>query len=56
MMLLSGSEPSFDGLRPLLFLEVYTVGGQFGKATEDFSNTGKLIEKTTFGKKLNRCV
>uniref|UniRef100_G1MXP2 Uncharacterized protein n=1 Tax=Meleagris gallopavo TaxID=9103 RepID=G1MXP2_MELGA len=36
--------------------KVYTVGGQFGKATEDFSNTGKLIEKTTFGKKLNRCV
>ena len=28
--------------------KVYTVRGQFGKATEDFSDTGKLIEKTTF--------
>ncbi|NXS13785.1 TRUB2 synthase, partial [Neodrepanis coruscans] len=28
--------------------KVYTVGGLFGKATEDFSDTGKLIEKTTF--------
>ncbi|NXC76318.1 TRUB2 synthase, partial [Anhinga anhinga] len=28
--------------------KVYTVGGLFGKATEDFSDTGKLVEKTTF--------
>ncbi|KFU84299.1 putative tRNA pseudouridine synthase 2, partial [Chaetura pelagica] len=28
--------------------KVYTVGGLFGKATDDFSDTGKLIEKTTF--------
>ncbi|NXJ08553.1 TRUB2 synthase, partial [Odontophorus gujanensis] len=28
--------------------KVYTVSGEFGKATEDFSDTGKLIEKTTF--------
>ncbi|NXU51235.1 TRUB2 synthase, partial [Turnix velox] len=28
--------------------KVYTVGGVFGKATEDFSDTGKLVEKTTF--------
>ncbi|XP_048821776.1 pseudouridylate synthase TRUB2, mitochondrial [Lagopus muta] len=28
--------------------KVYTVRGQFGKATVDFSDTGKLIEKTTF--------
>ncbi|KAK2535131.1 Trub2 [Columba livia] len=27
---------------------VYTVGGLFGKATDDFSDTGKLVEKTTF--------
>ncbi|XP_014426984.1 pseudouridylate synthase TRUB2, mitochondrial isoform X1 [Pelodiscus sinensis] len=26
----------------------YTVRGLFGKATDDFSDTGKLIEKTTF--------
>ncbi|XP_057261933.1 pseudouridylate synthase TRUB2, mitochondrial [Pezoporus wallicus] len=26
----------------------YTVGGLFGKATDDFSDTGKLVEKTTF--------
>lgn len=34
-------------------LKVYTVGGLFGKATDDFSDTGKLVEKTTFGKKLS---
>ncbi|XP_068771346.1 pseudouridylate synthase TRUB2, mitochondrial isoform X1 [Struthio camelus] len=28
--------------------KVYTVGGLFGKATDDFSDTGKLVEKTTF--------
>ncbi|KFP69384.1 putative tRNA pseudouridine synthase 2, partial [Acanthisitta chloris] len=28
--------------------KVYTVAGLFGKATDDFSDTGKLIEKTTF--------
>ncbi|NXC44800.1 TRUB2 synthase, partial [Penelope pileata] len=28
--------------------KVYTVAGLFGKATEDFSDTGKLVEKTTF--------
>ncbi|KAM7003730.1 LOW QUALITY PROTEIN: pseudouridylate synthase TRUB2, mitochondrial [Passerculus sandwichensis] len=28
--------------------KVYTVGGLFGKATDDFSDTGNLIEKTTF--------
>ncbi|NXF77990.1 TRUB2 synthase, partial [Sclerurus mexicanus] len=28
--------------------KVYTVSGLFGKATDDFSDTGKLIEKTTF--------
>ncbi|NWS72206.1 TRUB2 synthase, partial [Crotophaga sulcirostris] len=28
--------------------KVYTVGGLFGKATDDFSDTGRLIEKTTF--------
>ncbi|NXX14185.1 TRUB2 synthase, partial [Podargus strigoides] len=28
--------------------KVYTVGGLFGKAADDFSDTGKLIEKTTF--------
>ncbi|PKU26907.1 trna pseudouridine synthase hypothetical protein [Limosa lapponica baueri] len=33
--------------------KAYTVGGLFGKATDDFSDTGKLVEKTTFGKKLN---
>uniref|UniRef100_A0A8D2PKG1 TruB pseudouridine synthase family member 2 n=1 Tax=Zosterops lateralis melanops TaxID=1220523 RepID=A0A8D2PKG1_ZOSLA len=27
---------------------VYTVGGLFGKATDDFSDTGNLVEKTTF--------
>ncbi|XP_037257140.1 mitochondrial mRNA pseudouridine synthase TRUB2 isoform X2 [Falco rusticolus] len=27
---------------------VYTVDGLFGKATDDFSDTGKLVEKTTF--------
>ncbi|XP_054853637.1 pseudouridylate synthase TRUB2, mitochondrial isoform X2 [Eublepharis macularius] len=36
----------------------YTVRGLFGKATDDFSDTGKLIEKTTFdhitGEKLQR--
>ncbi|XP_060106730.1 pseudouridylate synthase TRUB2, mitochondrial isoform X2 [Heteronotia binoei] len=36
----------------------YTVRGLFGKATDDFSDTGKLIEKTTFdhitGEKLER--
>ncbi|XP_063289048.1 pseudouridylate synthase TRUB2, mitochondrial [Pelobates fuscus] len=26
----------------------YTVSGLFGKATEDFSDTGKVIEKTTY--------
>lgn len=36
----------------LSFFKVYTVGGLFGKATDDFSDTGKLVEKTTFGKKL----
>ncbi|NXG63927.1 TRUB2 synthase, partial [Hemiprocne comata] len=29
-------------------IKVYTVGGLFGKATDDFSDTGKLVEKTTF--------
>lgn len=33
--------------------KAYTVGGLFGKATDDFSDTGKLVEKTTFGKELN---
>lgn len=33
----------------------YTVRGLFGKATDDFSDTGKLIEKTTFGKGLGQC-
>uniref|UniRef100_A0A8C3C8I2 TruB pseudouridine synthase family member 2 n=1 Tax=Cairina moschata TaxID=8855 RepID=A0A8C3C8I2_CAIMO len=28
--------------------KVYTVGGLFGKVTEDFSDTGKLVEKATF--------
>ncbi|KAL7978513.1 hypothetical protein Chor_004330 [Crotalus horridus] len=28
----------------------YTVSGLFGKATDNFSDTGKLIEKSTFGK------
>ncbi|NWY17855.1 TRUB2 synthase, partial [Aphelocoma coerulescens] len=28
--------------------KVYTVGGLFGKATDDFSDTGNLVEKTTF--------
>uniref|UniRef100_U3JF65 TruB pseudouridine synthase family member 2 n=1 Tax=Ficedula albicollis TaxID=59894 RepID=U3JF65_FICAL len=28
--------------------KVYIVGGLFGKATEDFSDTGNLVEKTTF--------
>ncbi|KFO82433.1 putative tRNA pseudouridine synthase 2, partial [Cuculus canorus] len=28
--------------------KVYTVGGLFGKATDDFSDTGELVEKTTF--------
>ncbi|KAM9595781.1 pseudouridylate synthase TRUB2, mitochondrial isoform 2-T2 [Morphnus guianensis] len=28
--------------------KVYTVGGLFGKATDDFSDMGKLVEKTTF--------
>ncbi|XP_019396241.1 PREDICTED: probable tRNA pseudouridine synthase 2 [Crocodylus porosus] len=30
------------------FTKDYTVRGLFGKATDDFSDTGKLIEKTTF--------
>uniref|UniRef100_A0ABM5F747 Pseudouridylate synthase TRUB2, mitochondrial isoform X1 n=1 Tax=Pogona vitticeps TaxID=103695 RepID=A0ABM5F747_9SAUR len=30
------------------FTRTYTVRGLFGKATDDFSDTGKLIEKTTF--------
>nr|XP_056716154.1 pseudouridylate synthase TRUB2, mitochondrial [Euleptes europaea] len=38
--------------------QTYTVRGLFGKATDDFSDTGKLIEKTTFdhitGEKLER--
>lgn len=40
-------------LYSLPLLKVYTVGGLFGKATDDFSDTGKLVEKTTFGKKLS---
>ncbi|KFO99033.1 putative tRNA pseudouridine synthase 2, partial [Calypte anna] len=28
--------------------KAYTVGGLFGKATDDFSDMGKLIERTTF--------
>ncbi|KAL8174685.1 UNVERIFIED_CONTAM: hypothetical protein K2H54_051337 [Gekko kuhli] len=40
--------------------KTYTVRGLFGKATDDFSDTGKLIEKTTFdhitGEKLERIV
>ncbi|XP_070614917.1 pseudouridylate synthase TRUB2, mitochondrial isoform X2 [Erythrolamprus reginae] len=28
--------------------KAYTVNGLFGKATDDFSDTGKLIEKSTF--------
>ncbi|XP_053852596.1 pseudouridylate synthase TRUB2, mitochondrial [Vidua macroura] len=28
--------------------KVYTVGGLFGKASDDFSDTGNLVEKTTF--------
>ncbi|CAN2389131.1 pseudouridine synthase activity, partial [Pristimantis euphronides] len=27
----------------------YTVSGMFGKATDDFSDVGKVIEKTTYG-------
>uniref|UniRef100_A0A8C8RRX6 TruB pseudouridine synthase family member 2 n=1 Tax=Pelusios castaneus TaxID=367368 RepID=A0A8C8RRX6_9SAUR len=30
------------------FTRAYTVRGLFGKATDDFSDMGKLIEKTTF--------
>ncbi|XP_038230203.1 mitochondrial mRNA pseudouridine synthase TRUB2 isoform X1 [Dermochelys coriacea] len=29
-------------------IRAYTVRGLFGKATDDFSDTGRLIEKTTF--------
>lgn len=43
----------FDKFHSLPFFKVYTVGGLFGKATDDFSDTGKLVEKTTFGKKLS---
>ncbi|XP_071621894.1 pseudouridylate synthase TRUB2, mitochondrial [Heliangelus exortis] len=28
--------------------KAYTVGGLFGKATDDFSDMGKLVERTTF--------
>lgn len=53
ILLLNCSEYFFDKLRSLPFFKVYTVGGLFGKATDDFSDTGTLVEKTTFGKKLN---
>lgn len=27
----------------------YTIEGEFGKATDNFSHTGRVIEKTTYG-------
>lgn len=53
MLVLNCLEYFFDKFHSLLFFKVYTVGGLFGKATDDFSDTGKLVEKTTFGKKLS---
>uniref|UniRef100_A0A8C0VQV3 TruB pseudouridine synthase family member 2 n=1 Tax=Cyanistes caeruleus TaxID=156563 RepID=A0A8C0VQV3_CYACU len=43
-----GAAHFFDNLHSLSFFQVYTVGGLFGKATDDFSDTGNLVEKTTF--------
>ncbi|XP_015270414.1 PREDICTED: probable tRNA pseudouridine synthase 2, partial [Gekko japonicus] len=47
-----------DEVRDAHLSRTYTVRGLFGKATDDFSDTGKLIEKTTFdhitGEKLER--
>nr|XP_023961896.1 mitochondrial mRNA pseudouridine synthase TRUB2 isoform X1 [Chrysemys picta bellii] len=59
----SGTEPVWGLLcvTPILTRnqgQAYTVRGLFGKATDDFSDTGRLIEKTTFdhitGDKLER--
>lgn len=27
----------------------YTLEGEFGKATDDFCHTGRVLEKTTYG-------
>ncbi|XP_077162593.1 pseudouridylate synthase TRUB2, mitochondrial isoform X1 [Paroedura picta] len=48
----------FDYLYNAHLSRTYTVRGLFGKSTDDFSDTGKIIEKTTFdhitGEKLER--
>lgn len=37
----------------VLCLKDYTVEGEFGKATDNFTDTGRVIEKTTYG---NVCI
>lgn len=33
----------------VLYLKDYTLQGEFGKATDNFSHTSRVIEKTTYG-------
>lgn len=33
-----------------MMLQDYTLEGEFGMATDDFTETGRVIERTTFGK------
>lgn len=37
----------------VLYLKDYTLEGEFGKATDNFTDTGRVIEKTTYG---NVCI
>lgn len=37
----------------VLYMKDYTLEGEFGKATDNFTHTGRVIEKTTYG---NVCI
>ncbi len=37
----------------VLYFKDYTLEGEFGKATDNFTDTGRVIEKTTYG---NLCI
>lgn len=44
-----GSEQGHNWVFPSLSSQDYTVRGLLGKATDDFREDGRLVEKTTYG-------
>lgn len=37
----------------VLYVKDYTLEGEFGKATDNFTDTGRVLEKTTYGNVYN---